>query len=92
MIEAQLPELPHPLTVLRESLGKPTARLDYQWGFVSVPAGEWVYAARGITLFLNTDRTLLTHVAVYAPTDLETYREELRLNLEKKRLPRRPRR
>ena len=33
-----------------------------------VDDGEWIYAARGITVFVNTDPDRVLHVALYAPT------------------------
>jgi hypothetical protein len=69
-------------------LGEPEERLDYAHGTLPVDAGEWVFAARGITLFVNTTAETLLHVALYAPTTAAGYRAALRPHLGKTLRPR----
>jgi len=70
------------------AFGSPGERLDYAHGTLPVPAGEWVYAERGITLFVNTTADTLLHVALYAPTSVPEYRARLRPHLGKTLRPR----
>jgi hypothetical protein len=72
-------------------LGEPEERLDYAHGTLPVDAGEWVFAARGITLFVNTTADTLLHVALYAPTTAAGYRADLRPHLGKTLRPLRQR-
>lgn len=65
------------------ALGEPEARHDYAFGTLPVPAGEWVYAARGLTLFVNTDPDRVLHVALYAATTPGEYAARLRPQLKK---------
>ena len=69
-------------------LGEPDERHDYTFGTLAVDDGEWVYAARGITVFVNTDPDRVLHVALYAPTTATDYAERLRPHLAKRLRPR----
>jgi hypothetical protein len=77
----------HELAPLAAELGDPAERLDYAHGTLPVDGGEWVYAGRGITLFVNTTAEELLHVALYAPTEVADYRARLRPHLGKTRRP-----
>lgn len=87
MFEARSPELAGELKDLIAHLGEPAAKLDWDFGTLPMPKGEWIYPDRGITLFLNGEQETLFHIAVYASTNLETYLARLRPSFLKKRLP-----
>jgi hypothetical protein len=72
---------------LVKELGKPADKLDWDFGTLPLPASEYVYPARGITLFLNTDKDRALHIGLFAPTTLAMYMENLRPRFGKKRLP-----
>jgi hypothetical protein len=72
---------------LLKDLGEPAARLDWDFGTLPIKASEYVYPARGITLFLNTDKDRALHIALFAPTTLDAYLADLRPSYLKKRLP-----
>jgi hypothetical protein len=61
------PQLSGDLAALVETLGDPEARLDYTHGTLPVTGGEWIFAARGITLFVS-ERQAALHVALYPAT------------------------
>jgi hypothetical protein len=83
LFDGMNPELREGLEALTADLGAPDARLDYRHGTLPVPGGEWVHAARGLTLFVNTTADTALHVALYAPTTTEAYRAALRPHLGK---------
>lgn len=73
-----LPKLPA-VEALLAALGPPDAKLDF---FPStVPKlreqGAWVYAARGLTLFLSGDGKNIVRFEVYPPTTAAAYQREL---------------
>jgi hypothetical protein len=84
------PELEGGWAALSADLGEPEAKEDFTHGTIERPGGEWIYAARGITVFVRSDTTVAVHVAVYAPTTVSDYLARLRPHLGKTPLPRRP--
>jgi hypothetical protein len=72
---------------LLQELGTPAAQLDWDFGTLPLPRSEYVYPARGITLFLNTDQDRALHISLYAPTTLEAYLERLRPRFGSQRRP-----
>jgi hypothetical protein len=72
---------------LLKELGTPAAQLDWDFGTLPLPRAEYVYPARGITLFLNTDQDRALHIGLYAPTTLEAYLEQLRPRFGSQRRP-----
>jgi hypothetical protein len=86
--DAMNPELDGDAPALAKSLGPPDATLDWIFGTVSMPGGEQVHAARGITLSLNPETQGVVYVTVYAPTTVETYLKRLRPPREKRPLRR----
>jgi hypothetical protein len=87
LFDGMNPELDGGWPPLAQDLGEPEAKLEWIDGSVATPAGEWVYPARGITVFLDTQTSLPRHVAVYAQTSLDEYIESLRPALGKKTHP-----
>ncbi len=88
LFDGMNPELAGGFVRLHEDLGEPAARLDWAYGTLKIPLGEWVYPERGITVFLNTTADKALHIALYSPADLETYVNVLRPDLSTKRMPR----
>jgi hypothetical protein len=84
LFDGMNPALDAALPALLEDLGEPAAKQDFDHGTLAIPRGEWIYPERGITLFVDTDARALVHVAVYAPTSLATYLDELRPRLGKR--------
>jgi hypothetical protein len=68
---------------LAADLGEPDERLDFVNGLVPIPGGEWVFAGRGITVFVNKGADKATYVVLYAPTTAADYRARLRPDLAK---------
>ncbi|MBE9183028.1 hypothetical protein IQ268_31325 [Oculatella sp. LEGE 06141] len=75
------------LETLLAQLGEPDAKLDTHWNVLSLPQSEWLYAQRGLALWINPENQVILHLAVFAPTTLEQYSHTLRLDLAQRRLP-----
>jgi len=89
LFDAMNPELEGGFVPLYNDLGEPTEKLDWHYGTLAIPSGEWVYAKRGITVFLNTTADKALHVALYQPTTAQEYQRVLRPHLQKKTRPKR---
>lgn len=87
LIDGELTELATELSVLLQDTGEPEAKLESYLGTFPIPESEWVYAARGLTLYVNPENGILLRVAVFVPTTLDVYRQRLRLDLQMRRLP-----
>jgi hypothetical protein len=85
LFDATHPQVDFP--ALMADLGDPDERHDYVHGFLPVGEGEWVYASRGITAFVNASFDKLLHIALYAPTTPTIYRARLRPHLAKTARP-----
>lgn len=74
----ELPQLAD-VPALLATLGEPDARLDYYP--TTVPRlrerGAWVYAGRGLTLFMSGDGGNVVRFEVYPPTTAAAYEREL---------------
>jgi hypothetical protein len=79
MFDGNSPELDGGWSALQQDLGSPEAMLDYTNGMSLAPQSEWVYARRGITVFLNKGHDRVTHVAVYPPTTVEGWNTQLEM-------------
>jgi hypothetical protein len=77
LLDAQRMELPGQDALLAE-LGEPEARWDASLGPMPVAGSEWVYPARGLTLFLDPGGPRVDRVLGYAPTTLDAYAAALR--------------
>jgi hypothetical protein len=84
LFDGMNPELDGGWATLAKDLGEPETKLEWMDSGVATPAGEWVYPARGITIFLDTQTNTPRHVAVYASTTLDDYLERLRPKFGKK--------
>lgn len=90
LFDGMNPELVGGFAPLREDLGAPAARLDWERGTLKIAGGEWAFPERGITVFVDPDAPdAALHIAVYHATTLDTYRRTLRPHLGKQLLPRR---
>jgi hypothetical protein len=87
LVELEFPALPHPSRDLLRALGEPEARLDAHVDIMPVPAGAWVYAARGITLFLDVGFTEVMRVVLYHPCTAEEYADVLHPDTRGRELP-----
>jgi hypothetical protein len=88
LLDAPNPELQPGLSSLLDELGEPAAQLDTYWGTLSIPDGEWVYPERGLALFVSERDEKVFHLAVFQPTTLADYEENLRFSLRKRRMRR----
>ena len=59
---------------LLRDLGDPSDRLNLVFGMGIIADGEWVYAARGLTLGVIPDTGLIASVSAYGPCSVNTYR------------------
>jgi hypothetical protein len=59
---------------LLRDLGDPQDRLNLAFGMGMIADGEWVYAARGLTLGVIPDTGLIASVAAYPPCSVDKYR------------------
>ena len=69
--------------------GEPPDRLSLVFGMGTIADGEWVYAARGLTLAVIPATGLIAGVYVYPPCDFDTYRRRLHHNQPARELPKR---
>lgn len=83
LFDAMLPELDNGLAPLLNAFGEPAIQLDWFYGTLEMPGGEWLFPERGISLFLNQARDRALHLALYAATDQTTYLDRLRPHLRK---------
>jgi hypothetical protein len=77
-LDLDLPELAD-VAGLLTALGEPEAKLDYYPSTVPMlrAKGAWVYATRGITLFMSKDGANVVRFEVYPPTTAADYARDL---------------
>ncbi|HJW10891.1 MAG TPA: hypothetical protein VJ598_03835, partial [Albitalea sp.] len=68
------------------TLGAPAARLDVNWGVAPLPAGEWVYPARGLAVVVSPQGKALRLIG-FVPTSLDAYERDLRRNPKPSPMP-----
>ena len=71
-----------------DGLGEPEARLDSARGTVPLPGSEWVYAGRGLAVFVDPDADAVWRVTLFRSSTLAEYEDEFRVDLLERRLPR----
>jgi hypothetical protein len=81
LFDGMNPELEGGWAPLAADLGQPEAKLDWYRDDLLMKDGEWVYPARGITIFGRAAGNAALHIAVYAPTTLTEYETSLRPKL-----------
>jgi hypothetical protein len=84
MFDCTNPSLDVDWAALMADLGPPELQLDWVLGTLDMPRGEYVYAGRGITVFLNPANDFVKHICVYVPTSAAEYRTSLRPNRAKR--------
>jgi hypothetical protein len=72
---------------LLAELGEPEARWDGALGPIPVPGSEWVYARRGLTLYVDPETRRVDRVLAYAPTSVEAYAQRARPHTDVVPLP-----
>jgi hypothetical protein len=82
LFEARYPQIVAYDTLL-QTLGQPAAKLDWDFGTLPLPKGEWVYPQRGITLFMGQSHQTAYHIVLYPATTLKDYQENLRPKFKK---------
>ncbi len=87
MIELRYPMLPYPASELVHHLGKPQAKVDYSAGAMPVAEGAWVYAGRGITVFLDIGHAVVMALGLFAPCTLKHYLDQLHPDSRMHELP-----
>ena len=81
------PSLESGWEALRADFGTPQARFDWVHSTVLMPAGEWVYAERGLTAFVNPENGFVIHITLYSPTSVENYVQRVRAHRGKRPEP-----
>jgi len=84
MFDAMAPDLEGGWPALSADLGPPEATFDWTFGTVVMPAGELVYATRGLTIFLNPENRVVAYISVYVRTTVDEYARRLRPPREKR--------
>jgi hypothetical protein len=87
LLDAADISLPEPLPLLLDALGEPEMKLNSFLGAFEIENSEYVYARRGLTIYVNPATGVLLRIAAFRPASLEHYQRNLRLDLEMKRLP-----
>jgi hypothetical protein len=72
---------------LRDALGPPDARADFRFDVLDVKAGHWIWAARGLALFLSLGDDGVVRVVQFPPTTAARYLDELELHLGSRERP-----
>ena len=83
------PVLPGDAASLLAALGPPEQKLEPGAGYPA-SSHQWIYASRGLTLWVFEPRTEITRLAVYRPTTPADYEHHLGGRDQKRYLPRRP--
>ena len=84
MFDAMAPHLDGGWPALSADLGAPEATFDWIFGTIAMPAGELVYAKRGLTIFVNPENHAVVYISVYVTTTVEEYVRRLRPPREKR--------
>ena len=87
MLDVAYPSLSVGVADLVKDLGQPQAKLDCEWSTIQIAQGEWVYADRGLALFLSPESSNVLHLAVFSSATLQDYEESFRLHLGERRFP-----
>jgi hypothetical protein len=63
---------------ITDALGPPEARMPYtRWGFTH-PTGQWVWASRGLVVYVDRENRTIRRAGVFVATDRSTYERDLR--------------
>jgi len=77
-LDASHPDIDWIISGPLPKLNEPEAKLDYDFAGMMLRQGEWVFASRGLTAYLNPDFNRVVKVCVFLPTTLQRYRDEIR--------------
>lgn len=88
LITIEKPTIKGAVEELLTRLGLPEKRLSSLVGY-HADAHQWIYAQRGITLFVREHKNEVARVAVYQPSSVEFYEEYLGAKDQKIYRPRR---
>ena len=83
-VDGMGPQLDGDWASLSKDLGAAEATRDWTFGNVPMPAGELIFAKRGVTIYLNPDNQLVLYVTLYAPTTVADYEARLAPPREKR--------
>jgi hypothetical protein len=78
LFEAMILALSESDSILINSLGEPEKILDWDFGLLPLPNSEFIFAKRGITLFLDSTHSKIHQIALYKPTTSEEYIAKIR--------------
>jgi len=84
MFDAMAPQLDGGWPALSADLGPPEATFDWIFGTIAMPAGERVYAKRGLTIFVNPENHAVVYISLYVATAVDEYARRLRPPREKR--------
>lgn len=76
-VELEAPRVVGDWDSLRVALGEPEAKFAYWKGVVESESGQWVYATRGIAVFVSLSEATLVRVMMFPPTSVAAYRSRL---------------
>jgi hypothetical protein len=66
-----------PAKALVAALGPPEARLPYtRWGFTHA-TGQWVWASRGLVVYVDRESRIIRRAGVFVATDRASYQRDL---------------
>lgn len=77
LIEGWYPVLDADVPSLLDEFGEADLYLDYRLDLMPLAQGAWVYAGRGLTLFMDLDGQAVMGVALYRPGTAEDYEYKL---------------
>jgi hypothetical protein len=61
------------------------AALDTWQGTLAMPESELVFPAHGLAAFINRETDVIWHLALFTAVSLETYENDLRLSMKRRR-------
>jgi hypothetical protein len=87
LIDAEPAAGPETVGQILKHLDAPEATRDSYLGTFLLENSEWIYASRGLTLFVNPENRALLRIAIYPACGLDHYLKHLRLSLKMIRTP-----
>jgi len=88
LIDVECPASPLAVEDLTGAIGEPDLKQDSFLGTLLLENSEWIYARRGLILFINPANKVLLRIAVFAVSTSDHYLKHLRLHLRMRRAPR----
>jgi hypothetical protein len=81
-IDSFFPDININITNFQVAAGNPDKKEDYFFGEVIFKSGEWIYANKGMTAYLNGDLDRVIQISIYQPVSLNKYDEEIKTVLK----------